>query len=299
MQINQLRYFVAVAEHLNFSAAAEALHMATSPLSQRIRDLELELQCELFLRTTRHTSLTPAGEALLPKARSVLKDIDDISQMFRVVQTEVIRVGVRSMPMWFRDQLFDRVLVPAAAGRQVSGFPHNSETQMEMLYRAELDFATIWEPANARSGVRSILALTERLSAVVPATSFYRDLAEVRPEHLSGLRLAAVVDVLHAPGNNEGFLDHLPHVDRIDPAVQGALPMLLAGGRHCAFLPASYAGMEEFRMYCGDRVIFKPLADPAPTLKTYVVWRADQENDSVLEPIVAALRRAFPSPVVA
>jgi DNA-binding transcriptional LysR family regulator len=68
-----LRYFVAVAEELNFTRAAERLHMATSPLSQRIRDLERELGAPLFLRNSRKVELTAAGERFLPAARDTIE----------------------------------------------------------------------------------------------------------------------------------------------------------------------------------------------------------------------------------
>ncbi|MFF3518184.1 LysR family transcriptional regulator [Streptomyces sp. NPDC002573] len=71
-----LRYFVAVAEELIFSAAARRLHMATSPLSQRIRDLEKELGHRLFERDSHSVTLTSAGEALLPLAQGVLEQIN-------------------------------------------------------------------------------------------------------------------------------------------------------------------------------------------------------------------------------
>ncbi|MFF8785946.1 LysR family transcriptional regulator [Streptomyces sp. NPDC015125] len=78
-----LRYFVAVAEELNFSQAARKLHMAASPLSQRIKDLERELHQTLFDRTTHHVELTPAGAALLPMAREVLERVNSIPWRLR------------------------------------------------------------------------------------------------------------------------------------------------------------------------------------------------------------------------
>ncbi|MDT7783543.1 MAG: hypothetical protein QOF58_1962, partial [Pseudonocardiales bacterium] len=78
MELLHLRYFVAVAEELNFSAAARKLHMAASPLSQRIKDLEHELGRRLFDRSTHHVALTDAGTALLPIARDVLDRVGSI-----------------------------------------------------------------------------------------------------------------------------------------------------------------------------------------------------------------------------
>jgi DNA-binding transcriptional LysR family regulator len=71
-----LRYFIAVAEELNFSRAAERLHMAQPPLSAAIRQLERDLGAQLLSRTTRHVALTDAGEAFLHGARRVLESLD-------------------------------------------------------------------------------------------------------------------------------------------------------------------------------------------------------------------------------
>jgi LysR family transcriptional regulator, benzoate and cis,cis-muconate-responsive activator of ben and cat genes len=70
--LRQLQYFVAVAEDLNFTRAAERLHMAQPPLSAAIRQLEEQLGVVLFERTTRQVELTVAGKLLhssLPRAR--------------------------------------------------------------------------------------------------------------------------------------------------------------------------------------------------------------------------------------
>jgi DNA-binding transcriptional LysR family regulator len=76
MELRHLKYFVAVAEDLNFNRAAEHLMMAQPPLSQQIRDLEQELGVTLFNRTKRKVELTYAGEVLLVKARHILKEAD-------------------------------------------------------------------------------------------------------------------------------------------------------------------------------------------------------------------------------
>jgi DNA-binding transcriptional LysR family regulator len=72
LELRHLRYFVAVAEELNFSRAAERLHMAQPPLSVAIRQLEQEIGTELFARTSREVKLTAAGSALLDGAMRTL-----------------------------------------------------------------------------------------------------------------------------------------------------------------------------------------------------------------------------------
>jgi DNA-binding transcriptional LysR family regulator len=76
-ELRLLRYFVAVAEELNFTRAAQRLHMAQQPLSAAIARLEVQLSAELFVRTTRSVALTDAGRALLEPARAALQAADD------------------------------------------------------------------------------------------------------------------------------------------------------------------------------------------------------------------------------
>jgi DNA-binding transcriptional LysR family regulator len=76
VELRHLRYFIAVAEELNFSRAAERMHMAQPPLSAAIRQLERDLGVELFVRTTREVKLTDAGRAFLAGARRTLADAD-------------------------------------------------------------------------------------------------------------------------------------------------------------------------------------------------------------------------------
>jgi DNA-binding transcriptional LysR family regulator len=72
VDLRKLRYFVAVAEHLHFGRAAEALHIAQPVLSRQIKVLEDDLEASLFVRDKRSTELTPAGAQLLAEARPLL-----------------------------------------------------------------------------------------------------------------------------------------------------------------------------------------------------------------------------------
>lgn len=72
MELRHLEYFVAVAAELNFSRAAERIHVVQSALSASVSRLEKELDVELFDRSKRQIALTPAGEVFLQHAREVI-----------------------------------------------------------------------------------------------------------------------------------------------------------------------------------------------------------------------------------
>ena len=101
----ELRYFVAVAEELHFTHAAERLEMAQPPLSAAIAHLESKLGTRLFERDSRNVRLTAAGVVLLQRARPILRQVDDAvdatrrselgrSVTLRVVTDAVSRVSV-------------------------------------------------------------------------------------------------------------------------------------------------------------------------------------------------------------
>jgi DNA-binding transcriptional LysR family regulator len=78
MELHQLRYALAVADHGTFTAAAEASFVAQPSLSHAVRTLERELGAPLFHRLGRHIALTAAGEAFVPSAREVLRAVDTV-----------------------------------------------------------------------------------------------------------------------------------------------------------------------------------------------------------------------------
>ena len=97
IELRHLRYFIAVAEELNFRRAAERVHIDQTPLSRTIRDLEDQLGVQLFVRAPRKLHLTPAGLRLLKEARKVLIRVERARRAVRETDARFrapLRIGV-------------------------------------------------------------------------------------------------------------------------------------------------------------------------------------------------------------
>src|SRR4051794_20441018 len=97
MDLQRLRYFVAVAEELHFTRAARRLYLDQGALSTAIRRLERDLGVRLFIRTNRSVQLTHAGSALYPEAVMLLSSAEhlmDVARSHRAPATHRLRVGL-------------------------------------------------------------------------------------------------------------------------------------------------------------------------------------------------------------
>lgn len=99
MELRHLRSFVYVAETKSFSIAATRCFVTQSAISQHIKALEDELACKLLIRTSHSIKLTESGEALLPRAKDILKQTDDCKEHINALNncmTGELRIGVGS-----------------------------------------------------------------------------------------------------------------------------------------------------------------------------------------------------------
>jgi DNA-binding transcriptional LysR family regulator len=174
MELRHLRYFVAVAEELHFTRAAERLHIAQPPLSQQIRALETELGVQLFERTRRSVALTDAGHALLIRAREVLSVAQALPQeLQRVARGEVgqLRIGFSStLPLTklLRDVVADhRRSLPGVA---LNLREMHSQLQFDSLRRGELDVGLVRYNERAPEGIRLEVLRRDPLRLVVPSS---------------------------------------------------------------------------------------------------------------------------------
>lgn len=110
IELRHLRYFVVVAEELNFRRAAERVHIDQTPLSRTIRDLEDQLGVQLFVRAPRQLHLTPAGLCLLKEVRKVFIRVERTYRVVRETDARFrapLRIGVAGNwpPDWWPTEL--------------------------------------------------------------------------------------------------------------------------------------------------------------------------------------------------
>src|SRR3984957_5517987 len=106
MKFRHLEYFVAAAEELNFTHAADRLHVSQPPFSKQIHELEGELLIELFERQRKGVALTPAGKSFLIDARRILEDCDaSVRKAQRVSRGEIGELAIGYMSALTHDFL--------------------------------------------------------------------------------------------------------------------------------------------------------------------------------------------------
>src|ERR1700720_3254111 len=98
MKFRHIEFFVAAAEELNFTHAANRLHVSQPPFSKQIHDLEGELGIDLFARQRKGVTLTPAGKTFLIDARRILEDCEaSIRKAQRISRGEIGELAIGYM----------------------------------------------------------------------------------------------------------------------------------------------------------------------------------------------------------
>lgn len=169
MELRQLRYFVKAAETLNFSDAAKAMNIAQSSLSQQIRQLEEELDVQLFIRNSHSISLTEAGEEMLPFAQQTIHDAETCID--RIHDLKKLSAGSLNIGVTYS---FSPILTETVVAFQ-KNYPRIKlnviykpmNELMGLLAKHELDFVLAFKPSRQPADVESHTLFQNRLAAVV------------------------------------------------------------------------------------------------------------------------------------
>ncbi|MBS0337799.1 MAG: LysR family transcriptional regulator [Proteobacteria bacterium] len=175
MDFRQLRYFVAVAEELSFSAAARRLHMSQPPLSMQVKAMEEELGAALFDRNRHKVALTEAGRMFLDEARATLAHLDRACDVVRLAangDAGEIRVAFTgSVPMVDAFPRLVQSFRETCPGARVALAHMSTGQQLQALADGQIDVG-ILRPAQQFVAAADIEARTiweDRLALVLPA----------------------------------------------------------------------------------------------------------------------------------
>jgi DNA-binding transcriptional LysR family regulator len=164
VELRQLRYFIAVAEELHFGRAATRLLIAGPSLSQQIKALERDLGVQLFTRDRRSVAVTPAGAALLPHARALVEQAEELRRRAqRLAGSQPVRIGYVS---WLPGNLTART--SGVAQLHIDPWVLPSHNQAARVADGGLDLAVcgVSSADLARHDLRARLLGADRLYAV-------------------------------------------------------------------------------------------------------------------------------------
>ena len=263
MDLKRLRYFVAVARLRSFTRAAEVLHIAQPPLSQRVQELEAEVGLPLLDRESRPLSLTPVGQVFYDQAVSILQQTDSLMASMRRMQSDQRpRFTFGVVPANFHGNLsaIIRIYRAALPGLDIHLLEMNSAEQLEALREGRIDAGISRVPIVAE-GIRRIVLRHEPMIVALPDDHPLAALEEA-------ITLESIKDdpfLVYATNPRPHLADHVLEqfssrgivlsnkieVDQYDTAL-----ILIGAGCGLAIVPASA------RLVAVPGVSYRPLTEP-------------------------------------
>ncbi|MCM1356346.1 MAG: LysR substrate-binding domain-containing protein [Staphylococcus sp.] len=192
MELRQLKYFVKVAETLNFSEASRMLFITQSTLSQQIKQLEQEMGAQLFTRDSHRVMLTEAGSELLPYALKTLRDsqrcLDRMNDL-RNLLAGTLNIGVTySFSPILTETLQD--FMKLYPGVKLNIYYKPVTELMEMLRNHEVDFVLAFRPREGLECIESHTLFQNYLAVIVKSDHPLAARQRVSLDELSRYELA-------------------------------------------------------------------------------------------------------------
>jgi len=277
IELRQLRYFMALAEHLHFGKAAESLHITQPPLSRQIAALEADLGVVLFSRHSRSVELTAAGRDFHRHAKTALAGLDLAIRSARASargERGELRVSFTMVAAW--------ILLPELLKAYSDAYPEVSLVLDEVLPRdlgpalehGEADVALTF-PSSGSTSLCYLALRREPLCAVLPASHALAATAE--------FSIAALADEPFitfprqtAPALHEAVMSCCrcagfePKI-RLETHLQQTIVNLVAEGLGVSVVPSA---MRKMQM---PGVVFRTI-EHSPPVEYGVVWSPRNEN---------------------
>jgi DNA-binding transcriptional LysR family regulator len=295
MELRHVRYFLAVAEYLNFSKAAQQLHIAQPPLSRQIRQLEDDLGVALFVRNKRHVELTKAGQVFLTEARKLVVQAGHATEAARHAQkgeSGIVRIGIASGLGG---------LVGKAVAEHCRRFPAVnieckdvfSSVQNELLRKDEIDVGFLRPPVD-QVNLDCELLFEEEFVVVLPPAHRLSKRKSVRLKDVADEPLimfdrsfsSGLYDKILGLYSRQGLTPHFA-VTHVEPHEEAGAIMVASG--RAVFVGA---GAIVTRSVAGVELVSVPLNEAGARIEVYMSWRKDEGSPAVLS-LLDSVRRIF------
>jgi LysR family transcriptional activator of glutamate synthase operon len=275
MDLQQIRYFLALAQELHFWNTAGKMNITQSALSRHIQSLESELGILLFERNKRNVKLTPAGKFLREKWEVELSELEFIHQFARQIhlgESGTIRIA--------HPDSISGSIIPDMVASISNAFPKlqielvqlRYENQQEFLRNYKIDLS-VTRDINNTQGIKSEKIYSDYLSIVVPEDHAYHTIDDVTKESLTQQKF-----ILPIKDEGSSYSDIIQQMfrsfdivpdDYLHSEFGSTIIALVRKGLGIAILPDSYM----YHDSPGLRFIRLPFKTDL-----YVNWRADDHN---------------------
>ena len=292
--LQQLKYFVAVADHLHFRRAAEACNVTQPTLSAQIKDLELRLGVPLAERGRSKVVLTASGKDIAERARRVLREVEEIRQVARSSQgllSSVIRVGVvQTVGSYFLPLVISDIhaAYPKLGLYVREGLP---DVVLSSLEDGTLDLLFFPLPVN-RSEIETLPLFREPIQVVVPSDHWLADMPEIEPAMLKGETILSLepghklYELVRQISKDYGVeLSHDYEGTSLD-----TLRQMVATGMGLSLMPALYVKSEVAHQ---DIVVARPFRDTAPSRTIGMVWRKGTSREEEFRLLAALICKSM------
>ena len=292
MELRHLRYFVAVAEELNFTKAAQRMCTVQPSLSQQIKDLEHEVGVQLLIRSNRKVELTTEGVAFLKEARLSLEHAEkamiDARQVANL-QKDQLKIGFVPVAEM---KVFPYIMPNIRAHFPQVKIHFHSMTdadQFQALHKGEIDVA-FTRFANSHEAFEYIQIFQEPLVLIMPVDSPF---AEQRSISIKSFEQQDFIisDPVASPQLYKIIQDFFKQNKIAVKVVQQSTNILLnvnlvGMGVGWSLVPAYVIPL------LGDKIVVKNTVEPLPMIGLYASYRKDQKNE-VIDLILKILKEQF------
>ena len=279
MNLNQLKYFVAVAEQQSFTKAANQYYISQTAITQQIHALETTVGLELIDRGTRPITLTPAGQIFLTEARAILRHMDMAVWRTREASTGLmgnLRVGFTKgyeqsdLPRRLREfrREFPNILITC--------YRDDTDALAAGLLNMEYDIIFTWDSTNIRQETSLQIRLVEKVPLYV---ALYTGHPLARRSSLSREELKGESILFMSPsGDGDSFGDayyvqlyqkagYQPNI-LLRTSDYESIMMMIAAEEAICIVPEYCIG----KLRSVDNVTFRPLRGEEETEEILAVW---------------------------